>query len=74
VPANAIRASLHIIRVDSRAVEAAARLSSASPVRLKVVPLEIVGDLPAEHGPLRVGSAKVDAGPHSSVDYLFEYV
>src|SRR6266516_7370464 len=36
--------------------------------RLEVVFLEIVGDLVAEHGSLRVGGAEVGAGPHPGVD------
>jgi hypothetical protein len=42
--------------------------------RLEVVLLEVMGDLPAEHRSLRVGGAKVDAGPHSGVDDLLERV
>ena len=34
------------------------------------MPLEVVGDLLAEHGALHVGGAEVDAGPHSGVDDL----
>src|SRR5947207_10427004 len=62
--------SLRLIREPSRRPA----LSSASPVRLKVMLLEIVSDLLAEHGALRVGSAEVDAGPYSGVDYVLEYV
>src|SRR6266480_7095903 len=42
--------------------------------RLEVMILEVVGDLMAEHGSLRVGGAEVDAGPHSGVDDLLERV
>src|SRR6266404_7462704 len=52
----------------------AARPSSMSFDRLEVVLLEVVGDLLAEHGSLRVRGAEVDAGPHSSVDDLLERV
>ena len=36
--------------------------------------LEILGNLLAELGSLLVGGAKMDAGPHSGVDDLFERV
>jgi len=36
--------------------------------RLEVVFLEVVGDLLAEHGSLRVGGAEVNVGPDSGVD------
>ena len=36
--------------------------------------LEVVGDLLAEHGSLRVGGAKVNAGVHSGVDHLLQHV
>ena len=42
--------------------------------RLEVVFLEILGDLLAEHGSLRVGGAEVDAGPHSGVDNFAEHI
>ena len=42
--------------------------------RLEVVLLQVVGDFVSERGSLRVGGAKVDAGPHSSVGDLFERV
>jgi TolB-like protein len=42
--------------------------------RLEVVLLEVVGDLLAEHRTLRIGSAEVDAGPHSGVDYFLQHV
>ena len=48
----------------------AAPRRSVSLGRLEVVLVEIVGDLFAEHGSLRVGGAEVDAGPHSGVDDL----
>jgi hypothetical protein len=41
---------------------------------LEVVPPEIVSDLLAEHGTLRVGGAEVDARPHAGVDDLLEHV
>jgi len=32
--------------------------------------MEIVGDFLAEHSPLRVGGAEVDACPHAGIDYF----
>jgi hypothetical protein len=49
-------------------------LLPVKPNRLEIVLVEIVSDLLAEHGALRVSGAKVDARPDSSVDYLPEYV
>ena len=43
-----------------------------SSIRLEVVFLEVVGDLLAEDGSLRIGGAEVDAGPDSGVDDLLE--
>ena len=42
--------------------------------RLEVVLLEVLRDLLAEHGSLRVSGAEVDSGPHSGVDELLERV
>jgi hypothetical protein len=42
--------------------------------RLEVVLVEIVGDLIAEDRTLHVGSAEVDASPHSGVDNFAEDV
>src|SRR5437667_412724 len=36
--------------------------------------LEVMGDLLAENGSLRVGRAEVDASPYSSVDNLIERI
>ena len=47
---------------------------SGSVDRLEVVLLEVLGDLLAEHGTLRVSGAEVDAGPHSSIDDFLERV
>src|SRR4029453_19299163 len=41
---------------------------------LEVVLLEVLGDLLAEHGALRVGGAEGDARPHSCVDGLVKHV
>jgi hypothetical protein len=38
--------------------------------RLEVVLVEVVGNLIAEHGSLRVGGAEMDAGPYSGIDDL----
>ena len=46
----------------------AAPRCSVSLDRLEVVFLEVVGDLLAEHGSLRVGGAEVNVGPDSGVD------
>ncbi|MGC1994233.1 MAG: hypothetical protein WA704_09840 [Pseudolabrys sp.] len=42
--------------------------------RLEVMRLEVLGDLLAELGSLLVGGAEVDAGPHSGVDKLLDYI
>src|SRR5437899_9069866 len=42
--------------------------------RLEVVLLEVLSDLLAEHGSLRVGGAEVDARPHSGVDNFAEHI
>src|SRR5262249_57167618 len=53
-------------------VAAPRRLASSD--RLEVMLLEVLGDLLAEHGSLRVGRAEVDAGPYTSVNHFFERV
>ena len=50
------------------------RRSSVSSNALEVVLMEIVGDFIAEHGPLLVGGAEVDARPHTGVDYFLKDV
>ena len=41
---------------------------------VEVVLLEVVGDFPAEHRSLPVGSAEVDARPDSRIDDFLEHV
>ena len=38
------------------------------------MPSEIPGDLPAKPGPLYVGGAEVDTGPHSRIDNFFQNI
>ncbi len=47
---------------------------AASSDRVKIVLLEVLGDLLAELGSLLIGGAEMDAGPHSGVDDLFERI
>src|SRR5439155_7482890 len=49
-------------------------ISVVSMDRLEVVLLEVLSDLLAEHGSLRVGGAEVDARPHSGVDNFAEHI
>ncbi len=59
--------------VDAEPLHAAPHRSE-SVDRLEVVLPEVVGDLVAEHSSLGIGSAEVDAAPHSGVDDLLERV
>src|SRR5438128_6847571 len=49
-------------------------ISVVSMDRLEVMLLEVLSDLLAEHGSLRVGGAEVDARPHSGVDNFAEHI
>src|SRR5437588_6121634 len=60
------------VATSCESLSASPRSASSDP--LEVMLVNVVGDLLAELGSLLVGSAEVDAGPHSSVDDLFERV